>query len=204
MENSQALLDAYHGIEVSVGGRTRRIPPLGFSDGLRFTLLTERFEETQDPRFAWEIYRDFPRAVGLEFEEIPVEDLLSIIERCLDTDRYALPAKPPQSTASGANTIELDPTWEDHMADFVACYGSLPRPRDPWPLFLSLLNRAARYEIRRKLTFSSAVLEGLAAVLTKDSGAENRHRRLVELSFPTKEPVEEPFHPNILSEDAGT
>ena len=86
---------------------------------------------------------------------------------------------------------------DDLVAEFSACYGGIPRPDDPWHLFLALALRAGGFGARDRLNVMRGVNLALNQAFASESGNGILKARVLELEdtafpYPLLDAEEEP------------
>ncbi len=86
------------------------------------------------------------------------------------------------SQNGGPKNKKSHATFDDLIAEYAAAYGGPPPATLPYPLFVALVGRGARFEARRILNAMTATNWGMAGSNDGEVGAEKT--RLVGLAYP--------------------
>jgi hypothetical protein len=76
--------------------------------------------------------------------------------------------------------------------------GGMPHPSTPWPLFLAVVERRAKYHARGFLQLFDSVGAAIGSAFGADT--EDHRARLEEIAYPTKRRVDR-FLPNAFAPD---
>ena len=94
--------------------------------------------------------------------------------------------------------------WEELLADYAATYGGPPRPDEPWPLFLALINRSSCFDARARLRLLDSVSAAIGAVFGgSESQVDSARDKLVRDAYPSVD-VAPLLTPNLAAQQQET